>query len=215
MVTILCSCPSIFPSLSSVNLYLENEQGEFEKIEGRGPDFFHRTNFVFYASLGSIDDFERSDEAYPGGQSIRVLINFDDYPWEIGVQITRTRDGEVIWYRPPRYYAHEVRDLVAETVSIPSDKADNYTVTIGDTYGDGLGIGATYVRVTTDQIGGQELGSTSFDTGSTDSFSFIYDPATMALAPPPTAPTSASFAKSMLDAVVVTLVPIALVTAWT
>lgn len=175
---------------------MENEDGEFEKVEGRGPDFNYRINFVFYATLGTaVNDFERPNEAYPGGQSVRVVLDFDAHPWEIGVEIRAMSNDSVIWYRPPRYYAREIDETVVEIVSIPA-RVDTYTVTVGDTFGDGLGIGAAGVRVTSAR-GDRKLGSTAFETGHTASFTFSYDPPAFSLAPtsPPEttrAPSSAS-----------------------
>lgn len=179
------------PDEDIVNLYLQNGSvGNFTKFGGRGPDFTHRTNFVFYAALGAVpNDFENK-EAFPGTQEVRLVIYMDEYPWEIGLEIWASSDETLVWYRPPRYYAREVKETIIEIVSLP-ERSDNYTVVVGDTYGDGLGrIGPTSGGIRVTRTWGQELGSTSFETGFQANFSFAYDLNAQA---PPTAPPVKTF----------------------
>lgn len=159
--------------------------GNFTKVGGRGPDFTYRVNFVFYAAVGTVpNDFENK-EAFPGTQEIRLVIDMDEYPWEIGLEIWAASDETLVWYRPPRYYAHEVKETIVEIVSLP-ERSDNYTVVVGDTYGDGLGRGPTSGGIRVTRTWGQEIGSTSFETGFRESFSFTYD--LNAQAPPTVSP---------------------------
>ena len=116
------------------------------------------------------NDFE-DEFAFPGNQAIRLVVVMDEYPWEIGLEL-RTSDKTLIWYRPPRYYSRQVKETVVEIISLP-EKSDNYTLTVGDTFGDGLGEGAIGIRITTQN--GKELASTSFQTGERGSLTFAYD----------------------------------------
>lgn len=116
------------------------------------------------------NDFE-DELAFPGNQAIRLVVVMDEYPWEIGLEL-RTSDKTLIWYRPPRYYSRQVKETVVEIISLP-EKLANYTLTVGDTFGDGLGEGAIGIRITTQN--GKELASTSFQTGERESLTFTYD----------------------------------------
>ena len=128
-------------------------------------------------------DFE-SEEAFPGTELVRLVIHMDEYPWEIGLEIFDSND-RLVWYRPPRYYAREVNEQVVEIVSLP-ERSDNYTVMVGDTFGDGLG-GDHMKIISVTRLWGQVIGSTSFQTGSLETFSFVYD--LNAQAPPTMSPS--------------------------
>lgn len=97
----------------------------------------------------------------------------------------RASDGTLIWYSPPRFY-DVPGATVQERISLP-DVTDRYTLTIGDTNGNGLGSDGTGVTLT-DRTG-NELGSTSFDTGSSAAITFEYVPELVNTAVPTVSPT--------------------------
>ena len=173
-----------FASLFKVVLFLQNANGAFQRIEGQVGGFLYRTTHIFYASLGAVPDAFYSRTAYPGNDIVNVEIIFDEYPWEIGMEL-RSSDGTRIWYNPPRFY--EAPDAtIRERISIPN-VADAYTFTIGDTNGDGLGPGSTGVTLT--DRAGDELGATPFDTGSSATITFEYNPESIGTAAPTSPPT--------------------------
>eukprot|EP00977_Amphora_coffeiformis_P014079 scaffold3849_cov179-Amphora_coffeaeformis.AAC.17 len=168
----------------AIVLFLQNANGNFQRIEGQVGGFSYRTSHLFYASLGVVQDAFYSRTTYPGNQIVNVKIIFDEYPWEIGMEL-RSSDGTRIWWLPPRFY--EVPGAtVTERISIP-DVSDTYTFTIGDTNGDGLGSGGTGVTLT--DRAGDELGATPFDTGSSASITFEYNPESIGTAIPTSSPT--------------------------
>lgn len=91
---------------------------------------------LFYATLGEVENpyyanpvFSEEPNAF-----LKMEIEFDDYPGEIGWQLA-TESGELIYYRPPFFYY--TRQPASESFSVKEART-NYVLTVVDTYGDGL-----------------------------------------------------------------------------
>ena len=127
-----------------VNFFLGDEE---EQIHTEDAAFSQGINFLFYATLGEVENAYNTQRTFSDGAGaiLQMEIQFDDYPWEIGWQLETTQ-GEVVIYRPPRYYYREVGRK--ETEEFPVPKGDkNYKLTFVDTFGDGLLGGSTYYRL--------------------------------------------------------------------
>lgn len=132
---------------TTAELFLEKDDGTFESIYDEDVSFSQGMNYVFYATLGDVEEPYYGVQSFGNnsGALLKMEIAFDDYPWEIGWQVT-TSDGEVVIYRPPRYYYRQVGRSASETFAIPlGDK--QYNLTVVDTYGDGLLRSSTFYRL--------------------------------------------------------------------
>lgn len=168
-------------------LFLRNSQGDFVEFHSESAAFTGRANRLFYATLDAVQDAFFEDKVFSGGSVLQLVINFDEYPSEIGGGI-RASDGSLMLYRPPRFFSREgTSSPYVESFSIPS-ATDTYTCTFGDTFGDGLGADLNTGYSITNSIGGV-LGQSSFATGSTDAITFTFDPNVVITASPTPGPT--------------------------
>ena len=93
-------------------------------------------SYLFYATLGDVENPYSGLNAYADSAAfLELAIEFDDYPWEFALQL-ETAEGEVILYRPPRYWFKPGQSY-SETFAVPEGQT-NYKLTVVDTYGDGL-----------------------------------------------------------------------------
>lgn len=128
---------------------------------------------MFYATL----DRDSIESPYYGANKfsnssafLRMTIDFDQYPWEFGWQLT-TEDGDVVIYRPPRYYFSQVERSASEDFTVP-EAHTTYTLTVVDTYGDGLLRSRTFYRITDPQ--GNILAESQFRSGEKEEKTFTY-----------------------------------------
>jgi hypothetical protein len=161
------------PLYAPVALYLRDDDGNDVVIQSAGPgDFNAGVRFFFYATLEDPKNPFYKESDYTGGYYLTLLISFDAFPEEIGVDI-RTSSGLEILYRPPRYYYPDVLTVYSEAVYIP-EAYNVYTLTIADIFGDGFGDinGTGYELWDGDPDTGKLLKSSSFATGRSEVFRF-------------------------------------------
>mmetsp|Transcript_4000 Transcript_4000/g.7995 ORF Transcript_4000/g.7995 Transcript_4000/m.7995 type:complete len:550 (-) Transcript_4000:84-1733(-) len=128
--------------------FLEKDDGTFEMIHEEDETFSDGVSYLFYATLDEVEDPYFGFNAYANSSAFLELeIEFDDYPWEIGLQL-ETEDGEVILYRPPRYWFSQRGQTYSEMFAVPEGET-NYKLTVVDTYGDGLLQSQTHYRILT------------------------------------------------------------------
>jgi hypothetical protein len=175
---------NMFPFDCPVGLYLQDSSGQFQRATGKSGGFEARSTVLFYASLDFVSGSFFFRPTFDGEQFIYLEISFDEYPWEIGVELL-SEDGTRIWFTPPRFY--EVPSItVREKISIPPIPA-NYVLSVSDTLGDGLGPSdETGIRLfNREEV---ELGTAeSFESGSLVSILIEYEVVTYA---PTSEPTS-------------------------
>ena len=128
---------------------------------------------MFYATL----DRDSIESPYYGANKfsntsafLKMTIEFDAFPWEFGWQLT-TEDGDVVIYRPPRYYFNQVERSVSEDFTVPLGNT-RYNLTVVDTYGDGLLRSQTFYRITDPQD--KVLAESQFRSGASETKSFTY-----------------------------------------
>ena len=132
--------------------------------------FGDAVSYIFYATLDPIEDPFFGLNAYANSSAFLELeIEFDDYPWEIGLQL-ETEEGEVILYRPPRYWFSQAGRTVSETFAV-SEGETNYKLTVVDTYGDGLR-SQTFYRILTPD--GDVLVESQFRDSGNEEKTFSY-----------------------------------------
>jgi hypothetical protein len=156
-----------------VGILLRDDQGEDIMIQSAGPgDFKAGIRFFFYASFDVPKDPFYRDAEFPGGYYLTLVISFDEFPEEIGTELS-TPNGTRIFYRPPRYYYPDVITSVSEKISIPMAYAE-YKFTFADIFGDGFGglDGTGYSLWDGDEDTGNLLLTSSFSTGSSEVFRF-------------------------------------------
>lgn len=123
--------------LTPAEFFLEKDDGTFESIHEEDGVFQGGASYVFYATLDEVENPYFGVNAYGDSSAVLELeIEFDDFPWEFGLQL-ETAGGEVILYRPPRYWFNQEGDTYSETFPVPEELTD-YKLTVVDTYGDGL-----------------------------------------------------------------------------
>ena len=156
---------------SAAEFFLEKDDGTFEMIHEEDETFGNGISYLFYATLDDVEDPFFGFNAYANSSAILELeIEFDDYPWEIGLQL-ETEDGEVILYRPPRYWYSQGSQTYSETFAVPEGET-NYKLTVVDTYGDGLSRSQTYYRILTPD--GDVLVESQFRDSGEEEKSFSY-----------------------------------------
>ena len=125
---------------------------------------------LFYATLDEPERRYDDDRIFPDGLSLSLVISFDLFPHEIGVEV-RFSNGTLLFYRPPGYFYPFVNGTATETISIPAEP-HNYTLLVADTYGDGLG-DSTTTGFTLDD-GNNQLLSDPFETGKGEAITFSW-----------------------------------------
>lgn len=120
----------------TAKLYLQGSSGIKSEIWTEDEIFSGAIGQVFYASLGTVEDSIFTTKSIEGGTFINMVIQFDDYPWEFGFTLA-TSDGELLFYRPPRFYYRRAGDNVTEAIPVPAVEV-SYVLTVIDTYGDGF-----------------------------------------------------------------------------
>lgn len=171
-----------------MNLFLETDAGQSRKIEGKTGSFGSRTSYIFYASIGVVQGAYYRRNIFQGGHEVRIVIEFDDSPWEIGLKLQSQRDGSIIWRNPPRHYGNP-RQTVTERVALP-DALDTYTLIVVDT-GPAGQLLTTTTRVTVRDRGGGVLGTPlSVGNGGRENLTFLFDPAKITTAAPSRSPVS-------------------------
>lgn len=167
-----------------VNLFLETDEGKSRKIEGRAGNFGLRTSYLFYAAIGVVPGAYYRRDVFQGRHTVRIVIEFEDFPWQVGLMLKKGVDDTVVWRNPPRYYGRP-NQKVEELVTIP-ESADTYKLTIVDTGTGAPPSNTGYTRVT---VFDTVEGSTVYvGSGETVDVVFQYDPAAMATAVPTPAP---------------------------
>lgn len=151
---------------------MANQNGNYEKIHDEDESFttmFH----MFYATL----DESSIDSPFDGGNKfsnsttfLRMTVQFDDYPEEFGWQAT-TEAGDVVAYRPPRYYFGKVKDSDSVDFRVPEEET-KFTLRVVDTYGDGLLGSSTSYKIT--DAGGEVLVESQFRSGAEETKTFTY-----------------------------------------
>jgi hypothetical protein len=177
LLIVACSPFCVLPPAAS--LRLQNSEGAFVEIHTEDTSFTNGISYLFYASLGEVEDrFDRL-EPFEGGAFLRMTITLDDYPWEFGFQLTTT-DGKLIFYRPPRVYYRDAGEEIVENISVPNGTT-TFNLTVVDTYGDGLQGGNAGYKLTdsTDRL---VLESRFRDVGREEkSFTYTATPSSTAL----------------------------------
>lgn len=157
-----------------MDLSLRDQTGATEFIDSFGPEqFLTGINVLFYATTGDpVDPFYQQTVA-SSTSAMTLQISFDAYPEEIGVEI-RDSNGNVVFYRPPRFFYPDVLRTYTERFSIPND-AESYTFTIVDVYGDGFGSSGTtgYGLFAGDPSTGRLVASGDFVSGAAESHAFL------------------------------------------
>ena len=128
---------------------------------------------MFYATL----DRSSIDEPYYGANKfsnstafLKMTIEFDQYPWEFGWKLT-TEAGDLVAYRPPRYYFSQGDRQASEDFTVPFAET-KYFLTVVDTYGDGLLRGSTYYKISDPDD--NTLVESQFRSGAKEEQEFTY-----------------------------------------
>ena len=147
--TVVCKVKGVSDHFNhaAAELFLEKDDGSFDRIYFEDETFSHGMNFMFYATLGEVKDNYNDIRSFGNTSNafLKMEIDFDENPWEFGWQLT-TLDGQLIMYRPPRYYYDKISRSDVETFAVPPAKT-TYKLTVVDTYGDGLRKSRTMYRI--------------------------------------------------------------------
>jgi hypothetical protein len=167
----LCSPFGVYVSdlPCTVQLFLEDSLGDFELINESGPFDGYFVSFLFYATTAEPEHPYYEVPSVDGDyESLTLTISFDEFPEEIGIEL-RSRNGTLIFYRPPRFYIDEALVSTVETIVLLAE-ADEYILTVFDVYGDGMekGFDAGYSL----EHGSILLASSDFETGFSENVSF-------------------------------------------
>ena len=169
-----------------VKLFLRDDEGFLNQIRQVSKDFVDYFVILFYATLEGTDQRFDNDPSFVDDSPLTLEIDFGDFPAELGLEI-RYENGTLLFYRPPGFYFSLSNSKWTEEISFPMDP-HNYTLTVSDAYGDGLGYGEdTGYRLGNDSF---LLVSSSFESGQIEVTPFTWPFSSLPSAVPSDAPSA-------------------------